>query len=81
MHACALQLDAALGMRQQSYTLSRMPGSTKQLDVTQDLWLELRSFLAADAADNALTAAHAAPLLDTCGRHLVGLLSRIQPSQ
>ena len=48
---------------------------------TQDLWLELRGFLAAEAADNPVTAAHATPLLDACGHRLTGLLSRVLPSQ
>ena len=81
MHACMHEVEAALRLCRQSCILERMPGLTSRMDATQDLWLELRCFLAADAADNAVTAAHAASLLDTCGHRLTGLLSRVQPSQ
>lgn len=44
--------------------------------IGQALWLELRCFLAAESLRDDATRAHAAPLLQTCGRRLAGLLSR-----
>jgi hypothetical protein len=81
-HAC-MPTHARCSTRHISAELGTLPHARFDIlmDVTQELWLELRCFLAAEAADNAVTAAHAALLLDTCGHHLAGLLSRLQPSQ